>query len=94
MYLMLTVTISMPESLKQFVDDQVRSKGYGNVSEYFRSLLREAQQKEADTRLEQLLLEGINSGTPIPATEEFWSELRQEASRIARSKEAEEQKGA
>ena len=51
---MTTVTISLPESLKEFVDLQVATKGYGNVSEYFRSLLREAQQKEADALASRL----------------------------------------
>ena len=71
---MTTVTISLPESLKEFVDVQVATKGYGNASEYFRSLLREAQQKEADARLEALLLEGLASGDPIPVTKQFWTE--------------------
>ena len=44
---------------KEFVDRQLATKGYGNVSEYFRSLLREAQAKEEDARLEALLLEGL-----------------------------------
>ena len=76
---MTTVTISLPESLKQFVDAQVASKGYGNVSEYFRSLLRDAQEREAEARLEALLLEGLASGDPIPIDDKFWSELRAEA---------------
>jgi antitoxin ParD1/3/4 len=76
---MTTVTISLPESLKQFVDAQVASKGYGNVSEYFRSLLRDAQEREAEARLEALLLEGLASGDPIPVDDKFWSELRAEA---------------
>jgi antitoxin ParD1/3/4 len=78
---MTTVTISLPDSLKEFVDTQVATKGYGNVSEYFRSLLREAQQNEADARLEALLLEGLASGEPIPVTKEFWTDLRAEAVR-------------
>jgi antitoxin ParD1/3/4 len=56
-----TVTISLPDSLKAFIDTQIATKGYGNVSEYFRSLLREAQAKEQDARLEALLLEGLAS---------------------------------
>ena len=32
---MTTVTISLPESLREFVDRQVKTAGYGNVSEYF-----------------------------------------------------------
>jgi len=56
-----TITISLPDSLKSFVDSQVATKGYGNVSEFFRGLLREAQAKEAEARLETLLLEGLAS---------------------------------
>jgi antitoxin ParD1/3/4 len=76
---MTTLTISLPESLKQFVDAQVASKGYGDISEYFRSLLREAQEREADARLEALLLEGLASGDAIPVDGNFWNELRTEA---------------
>ena len=62
----------------------------GNVSEYFRSLLREAQAKEEDTRLEALLLEGLASRDDIPVTKEFWSDLKAEAALIARKHEARE----
>jgi len=80
---MTTVTISLPESLKAFIDRQLATKGYGNVSEYFRSLLRDAQQAEADARLEALLLEGLVSGDDVPLTRAFWSELKTEARQIA-----------
>ena len=59
---MSTVTISLPDSLREFVEQQVERRGYGNVSEYFRTLLREAQQRESERRLEELLLEGLESG--------------------------------
>ena len=49
---MTTVTISLPESLRTFIDEQLATKGYGNVSEYFRSLLRDAQTRQEDARLE------------------------------------------
>ena len=80
---MTTVTISLPESLKEFIDRQLATKGYGNVSEYFRSLLRNAQQDEEDARLEALLLEGLAGGEDIPLTQEFWNELKTEARHIA-----------
>jgi antitoxin ParD1/3/4 len=80
---MTTVTISLPESLKEFIDRQLATKGYGNVSEYFRSLLRDAQQAEADARLEALLLEGLASGDDVPLTRAFWAELKTEARQIA-----------
>jgi antitoxin ParD1/3/4 len=69
-FAMTTVTISLPDSLKAFIDAQLATKGYGNVSEYFRSLLREAQAKEQDERLEALLLEGLASKR-IPLGAEF-----------------------
>jgi len=80
---MTTVTISLPESLKTFIDRQMASKSYGNVSEYFRTLLREAQQAEEDARLEALLLEGLAGEGDIPLTREFWRELKAEAREIA-----------
>jgi antitoxin ParD1/3/4 len=80
---MTTVTISLPESLKEFIDRQLATKGYGNVSEYFRSLLREAQKAEEDARLEALLLEGLASGDDIPLTRQFWKEIKAEARSIA-----------
>lgn len=80
---MTTVTISLPESLKEFIDQQLATKGYGNVSEYFRSLLREAQKEEEDARLGTLLLEGLTGGADIPITPEFWKDLKAEAGVIA-----------
>src|SRR6202046_3567613 len=80
---MPTVTISLPESLKTFIDRQLATKGYGNVSEYFRSLLREAQKEEEDARLETLLLKGLASGADIPLTREFWKDLKAQTRTIA-----------
>jgi antitoxin ParD1/3/4 len=71
---MTTLTISLPDSLKAFIDNQLATKGYGNVSEYMRSLLRDAQTKEEDARLEALLLEGLASNR-IPLDEGFWKRL-------------------
>ena len=80
---MATLTISLPDSLKKFIESEVRTKGYGNVSEYVRGLLRAEQARRAEAKLELLLLEGLASGKDIPLTPEFWSELRKEAARIA-----------
>ncbi len=79
---MTTLTVSLPDSLKEFVDTEVRTKGYGNVSEYVRGLLREAQAKEADARLDALLIEGLRKGEDISVSPEFWKELRQDAAKI------------
>jgi antitoxin ParD1/3/4 len=77
---MPSVTISLPEPLKEFVDQQVAARGFGDVSEFIGTLLREAQERES--RLEELLLEGMESGEDIPIDEEFWKGLRTEASQM------------
>jgi len=79
---MTTLTISLPDSLKDLIDREVKTKGYGNVSEYVRGLLRDAQAKEADARLEALLIEGLTTGEDIPLSPDFWSELKQDAAKI------------
>lgn len=79
---MTTVTISMPESLKEFLDQEVESKGYGNVSEYMRELLRGARAREAEARLQALLLEGLASGESVPVTDDFWRQLKADAGRM------------
>jgi antitoxin ParD1/3/4 len=79
---MTTLTISLPDSLREFIDREVHTKGYGNVSEYVRGLLRDAQSREADSRLETLLVEGLTLGKDIPLSPEFWNELKQDAAKI------------
>jgi antitoxin ParD1/3/4 len=85
-----TVTISLPDSLKAFVDSQIDAKGYGNVSEYFRSLLREAQAREQDARLKTLLLEGLASGPAVSLDEAFWRDLKAEAAQLVKARRTEQ----
>ena len=37
---MVTINVSLPDSLKQFVDEQVSARGFGTASEYVRELIR------------------------------------------------------
>ncbi|HUW24902.1 MAG TPA: hypothetical protein VMW07_00040 [Gallionella sp.] len=39
------MNISLPGSLKTFVDDQVNQRGYGTSSEYVRELIRKDQDR-------------------------------------------------
>jgi antitoxin ParD1/3/4 len=89
---MTSVTISLPESLKEFIDVEVHTKGYGNVSEYVRGLLRAQQASAADVRLEALLLEGLTSGEDIALTPEFWRELKADAAQILAKRKAPQKK--
>jgi len=55
---MSTMNISLPDSLKTFVDEQVSQGGYGTSSEYVRELIRKDRDR---LQLRGLLLAGAAS---------------------------------
>ena len=78
---MSTMNISLPDSLKDFVDEQVTQRGYGTSSEYVRELIR----KDADRlHLRGLLLEGAASVPAAPANAAYFGALRKRVQRRAR----------
>ena len=64
---MSTMNISLPDDMKDWVDAQVRARGFMSASEFIRDLIR--QQREDIEALREKLLEGLNSGPGIPADE-------------------------
>jgi antitoxin ParD1/3/4 len=76
---MQTMNISLPDQLKDFVDQQVSSGGYSSVSEYVRALIRYDERRKAQEKLEALLTEGIQSGKPTGMTRQDWDDVRREA---------------
>lgn len=84
---MTTLNISLPDSMRAFVEEQIAKGGYSTASEYIRHLIRQEQEKEAQKRLEALLIEGLDSGNPIEITDEWWENKRTElAKRLRQSK--------
>ena len=71
-----SLNVSLPKSLKQHVERQVREGGYSTPSEYVRALLREDRKQKAEQQLEALLLEGLHSGEPINADPAYWKDKR------------------
>ncbi|MDD5298471.1 MAG: type II toxin-antitoxin system ParD family antitoxin [Rhodocyclaceae bacterium] len=74
------MNISLPDSLKTFVDQQVAQGGYGSSSEYVRELIRTDQVRRAKDQLRELLREGLASGECEPLEDGYWSGLRQRIS--------------
>lgn len=75
-----TMNVSLPDSLKEFVDEQVQRRGYGTSSEYIRELIRRDHDK---TKLRGMLLEGASS----PAKEigpQYFDVLRRRVRKRAR----------
>ena len=71
-----TMNIALPESMKQFVQERVTDGGYSSTSEYVRELIRPDQRRKAEERIDALLLEGLDSGEPIPVNQDYWDEKK------------------
>lgn len=57
-----TMNISLPDSMRVFVEDTLTDDGYGSASEYVRDLIRADQKRRNEKRLETLLLERLQAG--------------------------------
>ncbi|WP_321965203.1 type II toxin-antitoxin system ParD family antitoxin [Paraburkholderia sp. J7] len=70
---MCTMNVSLPDSLKEYVDEQVGVCGYGTSSEYVRELIRKDQDRK---RLRAMILQGATSGLADPADADYFESLR------------------
>lgn len=71
---MSTMNISLPDSLRDFVDGQVSRAGYGTSSEYVRELIRRDQER---VQLRALLIEGAQSPISGAVDARYFAGLRQ-----------------
>ena len=76
------MNISLPDSLKAFVDEQVSQRGYGTSSEYVRELIRRDQDR---LQLRNLLLAGASSAPTAPADQSYFGGLRERVRGAART---------
>lgn len=67
------MNISLPDALKEFVDEQVGSRGFGTSSEYVRELIRKDQDR---LQLREMLLQGASSKPAAPANAAYFAALR------------------
>ena len=79
-----TMHISLPGPLKKWVQDQVEQKGFSTASEFVRDVLRQQQQQESRARVEEKLIEGLNSGPSKPMTKKDWQRIAYEGQKLAR----------
>lgn len=77
---MTSMNISLPDSMKAFVDTRVETGGYGSSSEYVRDLIRSDQIAKAREQLLEKLMEGLNSEVAVVLTkenrDEYWAKKR------------------
>ncbi|MEJ7670659.1 MAG: type II toxin-antitoxin system ParD family antitoxin [Casimicrobiaceae bacterium] len=73
------MSFALPEALRSYIDQRVRSGQYGNTSEYLRELIRRNQEDQAKKRLRELIEEGLQSGRGPDLTRKVVAELRTRA---------------
>ncbi|MBU2862724.1 type II toxin-antitoxin system ParD family antitoxin [Reinekea forsetii] len=58
---MATMNVSLPEGMKNWVEEQAQSAYYSNSSDYIRDLIRRDQQGRL-AHFQSLIAEGVDSG--------------------------------
>ena len=71
---MSTMNISLPDELKQFVDQRIQAEGYGTSSEYMRELIRRDRDR---TQFRQYVLDGMQSPLVGRVDASYFESLRQ-----------------
>jgi antitoxin ParD1/3/4 len=73
---MQEITLSLPDSAKEFVDAEIGSGQHANASEVFAHLVQMEQKRRALEVLKNLVREAEESGPPEEVTPAFWEEMR------------------
>ena len=58
-----TMNVSLPDTMKSFVEERLANDGYGTISEYIRELIRADQKRREEEKLETLLLQRLQGDT-------------------------------
>jgi len=74
---MATMNVSLPDLMREWVDQQIQSGHYSNASDYVRDLIRR-DQDYLDKReiLVQALIAGEESGKSSRTIEDIWDNLK------------------
>jgi antitoxin ParD1/3/4 len=77
---MRTMNVSMPDSMKAFVEEQVAKGGYVTNGQYIRELIRREHERE---KMRTLIAQGVKSTVTGVPDEAYFGSLRQRVVRRA-----------
>jgi antitoxin ParD1/3/4 len=82
---MATMNISLPDQMKNWVEEQAGGGRHGNASDYVRDLIRRDQERQDGiARLQKLIDEGLGSGVSERDLAMVLAEARRRAGILAR----------
>lgn len=86
---MATMNISLPDQMKQWVEEQVATGRYANASDYVRDLLRRDQLRaEGIARLQAEVDKGRASGISGKSLDEIFAETKQKTKAALKARNA------
>lgn len=86
---MATMNVSLPQQMKDWVDEQVATGRYANASDYVRDLVRRDQARAASiAKLQALVDEGRASGISDKTLDQIFEESRARAMATLKNRDA------
>jgi antitoxin ParD1/3/4 len=80
------MTISIPDSIKELVDQEVASGAFPSAEDYVSALIEADQKRKAQDQFEALIIEGLDS--PLSEmTAQDWDDIRTEGLARTRSRQ-------
>jgi antitoxin ParD1/3/4 len=83
---MTMLNVSLSDEAKKFLEKQASKHGLSTSGEFVERLVSQAMAREEQERLEEQLLDGMNSGSGIEADDAYWQ--RKQAELIGRANQA------
>ena len=76
---MATMNVSLPDTLRDWVEEQVKGGKYANTSDYIRDLIRHDQDRQDKRKaLIGALIEGEDSGVSTRSVPDILEDIRRE----------------
>ena len=74
---MATMNVSLPDLMKEWVEEQIKTGHYSNASDYVRDLIRRDQEyHDRREALVKALITGENSGVSDRSLEDIWQSVK------------------
>lgn len=74
---MATMNVSLPDLMKKWIEEQIKTGHYSNASDYVRDLVRRDQEYLARREnLIKALVQGENSGISNRTVDDIWQQVK------------------
>lgn len=86
-----SMNVSLPTSLREWVERRVEEEGYSSSSEYIRELVRADRRRWAKEEVDRRLLKALDEPS-TPMTDASWDAIQEEVRRRVQAPQAPKQK--